>query len=154
MKIDIEKLKSKTIFVGLADEQIEAILGFAEERSAQGGEVILNEKEPGDSLYVILKGKVEIHHFEAGEDRLLASLSGSDNLAAQYEGDFFGEMSLLDTEPRAASVVAAEPAELLVLTRDRLAELFEKDLRLQVVLFGNIARVLSRRIRVSIPRVK
>lgn len=154
MKIDIEALKSKTIFVGLTDEQMEAILGIAGEISVGQGEVVLHEKEPGESLYVILEGKVEIRHIESGGDKLIASLSGNDNLAAQYEGDFFGEMSLLDTEPRAASVVAVEPATLLVLTRDQLGELFERDMSIQVVLFGNIARVLSRRLRISIPRVK
>jgi CRP-like cAMP-binding protein len=64
-----------------------------------------------------------------------------------YAGDFFGEFSLVDLEPWSATAVARERTVLLELKRDDLYELFSRDVDLQIGMVLNIARVLSRRLR-------
>src|SRR5438034_11516331 len=74
------------------------------------GEVIVHKGDPGDTLFAILQGQVKIVlPSESGEEALLAVLD---------EGEFFGELSLIDGEPRSATIVASEPTETLVLHRD------------------------------------
>ncbi|MEW5946313.1 MAG: cyclic nucleotide-binding domain-containing protein [bacterium] len=147
--VDPETLRTKTIFVGLTDEQLGRILAVSRQGAALPGEVIIRENEPGDKLYVLLEGKVEVRHAGVRGETVLTSLEGRDALAAQYEGDFFGEMALFDLEPRSATVIAVEKCSFLILARDDLAELFAEDAAMHVTLFGNIARILSRRLRTA-----
>ena len=63
-----------------------------------------------------------------------------------YEGDFFGEMCLLDLEPRCATVVAEEDCVLWEINRDDLYWLFGDDKELQLRIMLTLARVLSRRL--------
>lgn len=144
----MNKLRNKTIFVGLEDAQISRILTAAKTHHVPAGQYIVHENEPGDTMYVIVVGRVEIIH-ECGAEggAVVASLSGGDNLFTQYEGDFFGEMALLDIEPRSASVKAVEDCTLISFTKDSLGDLFADDYYLHIVLLGNIARILSHRLR-------
>src|SRR5437660_7011842 len=79
-------------------------------RSAEAGSVIVSAEEPGDSLFVIARGKVKVVLYgETGREIILSLL---------HAGDFFGEMSLLDRQPRSANVVAVEDADLLSLDHE------------------------------------
>ena len=103
-------LRHIPLFAHLRDEDLERIQGFARERSYPKNNVIVFEEDPGDSLYVVLDGQVKI--VLIGEDGREVILSTPSN------GDFFGEMSLIDDEPRSAHVIAMEDAQLLVLRRE------------------------------------
>jgi len=72
--------------------------------------VIVSEAEPGDALYVLDHGKVKVVLYgETGREVILSIF--------KEPGDFFGEMSLLDGEPRSATVTAMEPSSLAILSR-------------------------------------
>jgi CRP-like cAMP-binding protein len=75
------------------------------------GDVVVNEGDPGDSLFLIKSGEVSVRteHAVSGEPVELARLKG---------GDFFGEVSLIKNKPRTATVVAEEDTEVLELLRD------------------------------------
>ena len=103
-------LRHIPLFAHLRDADLERIQGFARERSYPKNNVIVFEEDPGDSLYVVLDGQVKI--VLIGEDGREVILSTPSN------GDFFGEMSLIDDEPRSAHVIAMEDAQLLVLRRE------------------------------------
>jgi hypothetical protein len=81
----------------------------------QSGDVIVKEGDPGDSMFIICDGTVDVYTKDkSGKDILLANLE---------EGNFFGEVSLLTTKPRTATIKAAERTELLELKKRNLPEI-------------------------------
>jgi HD-GYP domain-containing protein (c-di-GMP phosphodiesterase class II) len=91
---------------------------FATTRSHRKGESIIREGSIADTFYIIQQGKVAItKKFEDGKEIVLA---------VQYDGDFFGEMALLDQGPRSASAIALEPTVLLEISRTDFAILLKK----------------------------
>jgi hypothetical protein len=82
-----------------------------------GGESIVTEGEPGDRLCIVYRGEVAVRKHTPQGERELARLSA---------GDFFGEMSLFDDEPRSATVSAIDEVEVLVLNRDRFHSLVQQ----------------------------
>lgn len=148
---NIEVLQHSQLLIGLNSQQLQCLLNSGEIEIYKDGDIIVKEGEIGDALYVILEGNVLI---SSPPDPEVAVLSGADTLVAQYEGDFFGEMSILDSEPRSATVSSEGDAKVLKIKRDKLEELFTQDRNLQLVLFINIARILSRRLRTTNIRKK
>lgn len=108
--IDVATLRTISIFAELTAEELRELSQICSVRSFEKDNVIFLEKEQAQYLYIVLKGKVKITiQGEDGKEVILSWLP---------EGDFFGEMSLLDEEPRSANVVAAEEVDLLQLPRD------------------------------------
>lgn len=93
-------LKSARLFSETPDNVLADIAGLAEEILVEKDQIVFNKGDAGDSLYIIVTGAVEVRD----GDRLLNRLA---------EGDIFGELALLDPEPRLATVRASEPAQLL-----------------------------------------
>lgn len=123
-------LKSTPLFSKLPVEELAPLARAAEERSARAGETICAEGELGDELFVILHGRVEVFH----EGQRLSELG---------PGEAFGELSVLDAEPRSATVKALEPTELLAIGSDEFYEV----LREQGELAEGIIRLLTTRLR-------
>jgi voltage-gated potassium channel len=96
-------LRPVPIFRGLSKGALLAVARKSSELSYQVGEVVIREGDPGDSLCIICRGAVEVRK----GDRVVAKLTN---------GDFFGELSLIDGEPRSADVVAVDDVTLLTLT--------------------------------------
>jgi CRP-like cAMP-binding protein len=88
------------LFSETPDKVLADIAGFADEIQVDKDEVVFNKGEAGDSLYIIVTGAVEA----LDADRILNRLG---------EGDIFGELALLDPEPRLATLKATEPTHLL-----------------------------------------
>jgi CRP-like cAMP-binding protein len=106
----LEVLRQVPLFASLPDEELEAFAPLMRERRFPRGSVILMQGDPGDALYVIASGQVKV--VLIGEDgrEVILSVLGL--------GSFFGEMALLDNDPRSAHVVAMEEATLLQLRRE------------------------------------
>lgn len=103
-------LRGVSIFSDLEPTAVAALERLAEVRDFSSGAVIASQDEPGDALFVLVRGRVKVVLYgESGREMILSVFKSP--------GDFFGEMSLLDDEPRSATLVAAEPARLLVLSR-------------------------------------
>lgn len=86
---------------------------MAEARKVHAGDIVIREGEDGNEAYLILAGKVEIRKAGSGGDIRLAVLG---------KGEVFGEMAIIDEQPRSASAVALEDGELLVVTRERFLD--------------------------------
>lgn len=107
-------LAANTFFASLGPEAISAIAALCFTRRLEAGQTLFLRGDPGDALFAIRRGQVRIATDTAGGQRLTLNLLGS--------GDVFGEVALLDGQPRTAAAIASEPTELfVVLRRDLLA---------------------------------
>jgi CRP/FNR family cyclic AMP-dependent transcriptional regulator len=103
-------LRGVDIFKGLNDRQIAQLAKLATKRDFPAGTHILSRGDTGMALYVIESGRVAVTlpSDEGGAERRLAEFG---------PGNVFGEMALIDGEPRAADVTAVEPTRCVLLTR-------------------------------------
>ncbi len=142
-----DRIAEKLFFQGLTPAQLVRVAEIIKVREVEAGQVIVHERDYGDTLYVIDEGRVDIRVASPEGDRLVAELGAPAAGEISYEGDFFGEMCLLDLEPRCASVIAQEPCRLWEINRDDLYWLFGDDKELQLRILLTVARVLSRRLK-------
>ena len=103
----------------------------------KAGEILFNYGDPGDSMFVINEGEVEVFFKDDTGARIV--------LETAREGDFFGELSLLDSGPRTATVVALRDTEALRVDRDDLTYLLRKQPRAALHLLA----AMGRRMRVT-----
>ena len=130
-----EFLHSVPLLARLGDASLDAILRLTRRRRFRKDEVIFHEKEVGDSLFIILHGRVKVAIFgDDGKEVTLSTLS---------EGDFFGEMALLDSEPRSATTIAEEDCELLSLQQADFMRALEQDPGMS----ASLIQVLASRLR-------
>jgi len=141
-----DRIGEKLLFQGLTPDQLERVAGIVKVREVESGEVVIHERDYGDTLYLIDEGQVEVRVTSPEGDRVVAGLEAPAQDGISYEGDFFGEMCLLDLEPRCATVVAAVPGVLWEINRDDLYWLFGDDKELQLRILLTVGRVLSRRL--------
>lgn len=139
------QLQDRPLFVGLNPAEMEELIRLTEPCAFAAGDVVVREGEPGDALYLLVEGSVRVEK----DGRTLSTLYGGDSITLGYEGDFFGEMSLVDIEPRSATVVAVEPVRGLRLKRETLLPYLHRNRDVHLVLLTNIARILSRRLRMA-----
>jgi flavin reductase (DIM6/NTAB) family NADH-FMN oxidoreductase RutF len=125
-------LASVPLFSSLSPPHREAILASGRERMYAEGETIVRQGEAGDELFVILEGAVRV---ERG-GRVLQHLD---------DGDFFGEVAVLDGRPRSADVVAESSVRCLTISRDVLRDL----LRREPSMAWQMLEVLAQRLRPS-----
>ncbi|HEY6220271.1 MAG TPA: DUF1003 domain-containing protein [Gemmatimonadaceae bacterium] len=118
MAVDISMLSDVPIFRLLDETERTTLAGLLERRTCSIGETIFHQGEPGDEIFLINDGRVQVYlDSDTGEKIILGDNS---------RGDVFGEISLLDGGPRTAAAVAVEPTEVLTLDRDRLLALVQK----------------------------
>ena len=141
----IEKLRHVDLFKGLPDGELGGVSQVVKGLTAQGGDVLFEEGEPGDCFYVVSKGAVEISKSIPG--------GGAEKLAVRRAGEAFGEMALLNDAPRSASATALEETEVLTLSREdfepligldslamRMLQVLSKALRALGVRFASLER--------------
>lgn len=135
------------LFTGLTDQAKRMIGEIATRHSYPDGTTLVYAGDPGRTLFLIERGAVDVLvPGEAGEV-VVATLRAEPTPTEQYSGGFFGEMSLLDVEPRSASVRAKGNVTLVALPQKKLGEVFDRRPEIHLVVMTNIARVLSRRLR-------
>jgi len=137
MLLTVEKvlfLKSVPLFASLEGEQVAGLAEIAEEMNVEAGRVIFKAGERGDELYMIISGRLKVYRGKPGSEVALAELGSR---------ECFGEMALLDSESRSASVATLEPCRLLKIRAADFRELlFERP---QISM--EILKILARRLR-------
>jgi CRP/FNR family transcriptional regulator, cyclic AMP receptor protein len=134
-----EFLESIPIFAGISADALFTIAGAAEEATFQEGEIIVREGEPGNRMFIIHSGRVEVvKHLAKPRETVLAVLNSK---------DFLGEMSIIECVARSASVRAMEGSLLFALKGTDLYRLFLSYPDQYAIVILNIARDLSRRLR-------
>ncbi len=127
-------LKEVPLFSDLLPDDLVQVAQAAQERLFAEGAVLCREGEPGDELFVIAAGQVRVTRQADGSERLLAT---------RPAGDFVGEMAIIDSIPRFATVSAAGETRTLVIS----AEAFRAILRDRPEVALAVMRSLSRRLR-------
>jgi CRP/FNR family cyclic AMP-dependent transcriptional regulator len=132
-------LTKVSLFADLPAVYLRRIAGLGVEESYARGAPVFAEGTSGDKLFVILSGSVRISRQVPG--------MGEEALAILKTGDYFGEMALIDDFPRSADAIAHERCRLLVLTKERVADLLFVDRDLAYDLLWSFVRTLSARLR-------
>ena len=123
-------LKGVDLFKSIAGEELSHIARITDEVEIGNAETIFKEGDQGDAMYLIVDGKVKVH-------------SGEQVFAELGSKQVFGEMSILDAEPRSATVTSLSELTLLKIQRDDFAEI----LAAKPEISQGIIKVLTRRLR-------
>lgn len=134
-------LRNVALFAGLPDEVFTHLAATLPQRVLSPGTVVFREGDAARALFVLLEGELEItKQSRRGTEARVAILGPADT---------FGEMSLLDMQPRSATVRTLSPVRIVEFGADALDELYRRDVRAYALLVLNLARDLSRRLRVA-----
>ena len=141
-----DALQKYSLFGGLDKEQLAFMATLLKEKQYAPGEVILKEGELNSKVYFIKAGAVEIDKLRCGE----AETAGctSTHIADLEVGDTFGEMELIDIQPCIATATASGEVSVLTLSNVDLYALRKKDMKAFTLVIMNLARDISRRLRV------
>lgn len=134
-----EFLKQVQLFEGLSDPELAEILMLGGVKEYAKDDVIFEDGAPGDCFYVIYDGSVRI-------SKVFDNM-GEEALTVLGAGDFLGEMSFFDDEPRSARAVAHDDAKLLEIGNQALKEHLERRPDVALKFLWGFARTLSQRVR-------
>jgi uncharacterized membrane protein len=110
----LEALRSVPLFASLDDSAARALRSLVESRRVPAGTTLFRMGDAGDAMYLIEDGRVRIHMSdEDGDDMTLVELG---------DGDFFGEMAILDGKPRSAHATVVSDADLGTISRDNFLD--------------------------------
>jgi CRP/FNR family cyclic AMP-dependent transcriptional regulator len=140
-----EFLSRTPFFAGLWDRGLEEVAEMLVARTVPGGEAVFREGESGSALFVVFSGA------------LLATQTGASGRAVRLmrygPGDFFGEMSLLEMQPRAFTVLVEEEALLYELGGRALYGMYKRDVKAYALVLQNLNRELCRRLTAAGARI-
>ncbi|MCL4478709.1 MAG: Crp/Fnr family transcriptional regulator [Deltaproteobacteria bacterium] len=129
-----ETIKCIDIFSEFTENELSKLSQHLTQRHVNKNATLFYQNDPGDALYFISKGEVRIY---------LIGLSGREiTLAVFKDGQFFGEMSLLDGMPRSASAITTEDTDFLVLKRDNFIEVVKENPEIGIKLLEEMSRRL------------
>lgn len=134
----IELLRRMPVFGAIRDNILELVLSMSRTVRVARGEFFFHEGDPGETLYVLEEGRVEILKGKRGEERAIGELG---------PGDCFGEMALMDFSPRSASIRAVEDCLAIEISASCLYRIYETDIEQFALIEMNMGREVSRRLR-------
>ncbi|HBK80572.1 MAG TPA: hypothetical protein DDZ83_13035 [Nitrospinae bacterium] len=137
MLSSIEKalfLKTINLFESMLPEQLKILTNISEEMTFQDGDILFNEGDPADYLYVIVDGEIEImkNHGALGEVRL----------AVLKEKASFGEMTLFGSEGRSATAIASGDSTFLAMRKEHLLLLIQENPAISTAIVFQLANMI------------
>ena len=139
--IGAAELRNIGLFGALSDDVLDYLSTLLSVETPPAGATLFREGEDANAMFVVISGEVEV---------LKKSKRNVDaRVAVLGPGDWFGEMSIVDIQPRSATVRALAPSRLLRISSADLDALYRHDLRSYAIIILNLARELSRRLRVA-----
>jgi len=130
----------ESIFAGLTSRELDGVLSLAVRKKLRARQVVLRKGDPAMQIYVIVAGRLKA--ITTGSDGRQAALS------IMGPGEVFGEVAVLDRQPRSATISALEPCELLIIQRNDFFRYLEKSpqvaIKLLEVLAGRLRRLSVR----------
>lgn len=129
-------LEKIPIFQDLSKRELAGVARVLHRREYVPDEVIIRQDEPGLGMYIIQKGKASV-----------VTEPANIQLSELSDGDFFGEVSLLDETPRSATVIARGHCVILGFFQSDLFSLIERDPRFGVKIVIRVAKIIGDRLR-------
>lgn len=143
---DIDRLSTVHLLSLLSPDELALFAGACESEEARPDQVFFNEGDPGDTLYLLASGRVQIlKRIMEGHDELLPIV---------FAGDVFGEMTFLDGTARSSSAMALDSCELYTITRDRFDRLMQDQPAMAHKIFQQMSCILAGRLRATNDRFK
>ena len=128
------QLQNIPLFSGLSGDELDSVVSIASKRSYPKNTIIINEGDETDSLYLILSGKVKI---------VLSDEEGKEITISILEpNDYFGELSLIDEEPRSARVVTMEKCQFSIIHKSDFNKLLDHNPALVRILLKDLTKRL------------
>lgn len=138
----LEQVLSKVpAFSGLSTRELKEVAAIVHKREYRAGEPVFAQGDPGLGMYIIQEGEVSIS-ISGKED-------GDRELAVLTDGDFFGELALIDESPRSANARCKTDCVLIGFFRPDLFELIEKKNQLGIKIIFKLAEIVSQRLRTT-----
>ncbi|HEY1374172.1 MAG TPA: cyclic nucleotide-binding domain-containing protein [Candidatus Binatia bacterium] len=134
----LRMLGSVPLFAGLNRHQLGKLLIKLFEKRYPAGETIFREGDPGKAVFIVLDGKISIIRAAEGAEKPLAVLG---------PGTYFGELALIDDQPRFAAARADEDTTLLILYKSHFDDLIEGQKALAVHVMENLLKTLAGYVR-------
>ena len=136
----IEEVLSKVpAFANLAPRELKEVAVIVHKREYRSGEPVFYQGDPGLGMYIVKDGEVSI---------LIQGKDGNEReLAVFGDGDFFGELALLDESPRSSNAVCKTECTLIGFFRPDLFELIEKNTTLGIKIVLKLAEIVAQRLR-------
>ena len=132
------RLKSSALFSSLTPLELKIVDGLLHERRYLGDEIVFDEGEEGQALYMVMSGRVLISRAREGALEVVAELG---------PGSFFGDLALLDDSPRSARARAIDDCEMAVFFRDDFLALMDTDAVIGYKISLALARHIGQRLR-------
>jgi CRP/FNR family cyclic AMP-dependent transcriptional regulator len=140
--MDVGFLKYIPLFSELTDDNLREILKLAMRQVYKKDNMVLIEEEIGSTMFIILDGRVKISRIsDDGREVILSILS---------EGDFFGEMSILDGQNRSANVVTLDDSKIMIIRREDFLKMLHDYPQIAI----NLLKELAGRLRRSDAQIK
>lgn len=139
--IPLERLRELGLFGGLDDAALAVLGASLPTVEVRPGDTVFHEGDAGRDMFVLLEGEMEVLKRSKRDREARVAVLGA--------GDWFGEMAILDVLPRSATVRAIAPSTLLRITAHEFEMLYHRDVKAYSLIVMNIAREMSRRLRVA-----
>jgi len=144
--LEVQIMKKHFPFDRLNPDELVTLCKLGQIRDYPPDSIIFNEGDEGDYFCIILTGSVRI-------STVIPDV-GEESLSILYEGDFFGEMALIDDAPRAAAAIAHTPTRLLIIQKKEFDNLVDHNNPAAYWILWGLAKKLSQRLRETDQRLK
>lgn len=136
MVMDKQAIKNVPLFSELTDQELSLLAASGRRQKLPDKNVIFQEGDSGEVLFIILSGKVKV---------LLTGKNGQEFILSHLgPGNFFGEMAILESAPRSASVITVEPSDLFLLGQKALTELLKNHPGIAMKILKNLSQRLRK----------
>lgn len=141
-RISAEMLRDIGLFGGMDDDTLTLLARELPTVHAESGDLVVEEGDTSQEMFVVIGGELEVVKEGRAGTEVRVALFGP--------GDWFGDMSILDVQPRSATVRSVAPTMLVKISAEHVDRLlYRRDLKAYALFIMNIARELSRRLRVA-----
>ncbi|MBN2708757.1 MAG: Crp/Fnr family transcriptional regulator [Calditrichaceae bacterium] len=140
--MDVNELKLIPLFSEMREEDLQEIINMSVRQVYKKDNMVLIEEEIGSTMFIILSGRVKISRIsDEGREVILSIL---------VDGDFFGEMAILDGQTRSANAVTLEDTEMMIIRRENFLQILHDHPQVAI----NLLKELAHRLRRSDSQIK
>ncbi len=138
--VEYEILKDAVLFKGMSDSELDVVSKKVFLKPYKKGSTLFVEGMPGEVLYIVAEGSVDIIKKTKDGDKVIAHLG---------KGEIVGEMSLIDSGARTATGKTGEDSKLIVVTKNSFMEMLDSDPAITAKILMALLRIINRRLRVT-----